>query len=109
MGRGEGSAERLKGLAVPPELGQQEPDVGAGGGGELADVLALAIVPGLAEVPQRRFEVALALRRDTDCARGFGLNIGSAGDDANAAEDSARDSFLMRSSLQVAQGQFSRR
>ena len=44
-----------------------------------------------------------------DCARGFGLNIGNAGEDANAGEVSASDSFLMRSSLQVAQGQFSRR
>src|SRR5258705_434871 len=44
-----------------------------------------------------------------DCARAFGLNIGSAGDDAKAGEASPSDSFLRRSSLHVAHGQFSRK
>ena len=44
-----------------------------------------------------------------DCTRAFGLNIGNAGDEANAGEASPSDSFLIRSSLQVAQGQLSLR
>src|SRR5882724_1833370 len=44
-----------------------------------------------------------------DCARALGLNIGNTGDDAKAGEASPSDSFLRRSSLHVAHGQFSRR
>src|SRR5215467_3669441 len=44
-----------------------------------------------------------------DCARGLALNIGNAGDEAKAGEASASDSFFARSSLQVAQGQWSRK